>query len=79
MHSCDNPACVRPAHLSLATQAENLQDMHAKRRHPGTKLDAAKARAIRADARKARAIAGDYGISRALVYAVKNGQLWGNA
>lgn len=32
LHRCDNPACIRPAHLRLGTPRENTQDMHAKGR-----------------------------------------------
>ena len=28
MHSCDNPRCINPAHLSLGTQAQNTKAMY---------------------------------------------------
>lgn len=32
MHTCDNPACVNPAHLRVGTQIENICDRDAKGR-----------------------------------------------
>ncbi len=32
-HACDVPACVRPSHLFLGSQADNIADKHTKGRH----------------------------------------------
>lgn len=53
-HRCDNPPCLAPDHLFAGTHADNLGDMHAKRRdrngerHPDAKLTDAQVAEIRA-------------------------------
>lgn len=34
LHSCDNPICVRPSHLFLGTNHDNVLDKMKKGRHP---------------------------------------------
>lgn len=57
LHSCDNPACVNPEHLSIGTQKDNVEDMMKKGRggykkfcgeyHPNRKLDMEKVSQMR--------------------------------
>lgn len=49
LHECDTPLCVRPDHLFLGTQTDNMQDAAAKGRvrNQSTKLTAEDVRTIR--------------------------------
>lgn len=56
-HSCDNPSCVRPDHLFLGTQRDNVSDCITKGRHANGRksLTEAQAESVRAS------YAGTYG------------------
>jgi hypothetical protein len=84
-HSCDNPPCVNPRHLSTGGPADNAADMVSRHRQAcgsrrGTnKLTEADIPEIRArvDAGELhRLIAADYGVSRVTITRVANRQGW---
>lgn len=85
-HSCDNPSCVNPKHLFLATQAENLRDMWAKSRGKNNtrrgescnkaKLTADQAIAVFKSIKSTRSIAKEFGISRTAVQYIKTRKNW---
>lgn len=89
LHSCDNPACVNPKHLSEGTHRENMQQMAERRRaargprHPKAKLTTAKAVAInvlhRGGDYSTRELAAMFGVHQSTVAALVLGQLWPDA
>ena len=84
LHHCDNPACVRPGHLFLGTNADNVRDREEKGRgaaatgeaNNAVKLTKEQVYAIRADTRSQRKIAADHGVSPAQVYRIKRRKNW---
>ncbi len=81
LHSCDNPACVNPAHLFLGTQAENIADMISKGRNVDRRrLSEDQVRAIRrlAGAMTHANIAALFGVGRSNVGAIINRKTWIN-
>lgn len=85
LHRCDNPPCVRPAHLFTGTGGDNMADMHSKGRanRPAgeanslAKLTDAEVVAIReARARgvKGRILAEQYGVRVTHIYQVSRGR-----
>lgn len=87
MHSCDNPACVNPAHLSLGTHKDNSDDMIAKgRKRTVAPLGSSNGKAIlteqdvlyiRANKHKSHAQLGrEIGVSPNCVRGVRIGRTW---
>lgn len=89
-HACDNRLCVRPDHLWLGTQADNLRDMREKGRaarlpvllgeaNHATHLTADDVAAIRSDARPSRAVARTYGVGKSTILRIRRGEVWRTA
>lgn len=89
-HSCDNPACVNPAHLWAGTQADNVADMINKGREgkydrtivpqkPNqkiTKEQAARIKMLAWSGVNQDEIAAMFGVCQASVSGIKLGKLW---
>ena len=89
LHRCDNPACVRPDHLFLGTQTENLMDMTSKghrsyRSHKGedngrAKLTLVQVKGIRQRFAKGKLrsiLAKEYGVDWSTINRIVKGKLW---
>jgi Mor family transcriptional regulator len=90
LHSCDNPPCVNPAHLSEGTHAENMQQMVERGRkasvagesHPSARLTEeriAEAQQLRDQGWKLSALADRYGVSLSTIGRILQGRSWGTA
>lgn len=86
LHSCDNPPCVNPDHLSVGTQRDNIQQCIERGRltranqkgaaNPRARLTDDDVRAIRDDPRTATAIASDYDMGLTAISRIKRRQSW---
>lgn len=89
LHRCDNPGCVRPDHLFIGTNADNVQDMDNKGRrvnaqvkgdmHPLAKLTTEKVLQIYAMVKSDRtqtSVAREFGVCLSTVNHIKTGRLW---
>ena len=82
-HRCDVPLCVRPSHLFLGTQAENVHDSSRKGRKNAwgiQKLNADDVLVIRAQSARGisqKDIAKAFGIARSTVSGIVHRKSWG--
>lgn len=78
MHSCDNPGCVNPNHLSIGTQQDNIKDKLAKGRQPtgdnhhNTTLSDADVIYIRQSAKSGVDLAKELGVSPSAISNIRN-------
>ena len=82
MHSCDNPSCVNPEHLSLGSRTDNMRDAKSKGRnakgekHGRSKLSVDQVIAIRQMNGPQSAIAKQFDISQPTVSDIKTRRKW---
>ena len=88
LHSCDNPACVNPAHLSIGTHQDNMDQMKSRGRqsslpgedHGQAKLTDTKVLEIRARYATGqitqRGLASQYDVAHSLISMIINRKNW---
>lgn len=82
LHSCDQPLCVRPAHLRLGTQADNMRDKVQRGRqergeaHHAAKFTEHDIRAIRASTAPLKVIAQQYRSRASNIWSIRTGKAW---
>lgn len=75
-HHCDNPPCVRPDHLFLGTNADNMADLASKNLSRRGTLAPDVVRAIRAAQGPIRAIGQRFGVPFSNVSRIRRGELY---
>jgi len=81
-HSCDNPCCCNPFHLSTGTHVDNVMDRVGRKRSAKGEgnghhvLTESEVISIMADSRPNSAIAKDYGVHTDTVRCIKIGKTW---
>lgn len=82
MHTCDNPACINPAHLRLGTQADNIADRNAKGRqakgvtHSSNKLTPDQVLQIRNSKEDRHKLAKLYGVTAQSISDIRLNKTW---
>ena len=82
LHSCDNPSCFNPEHLSIGTAQDNSSDMKLRERqargerNSGAKITEEVVRKIRADDRPNKLLCKAYGLSKAQISSIKTYRTW---
>lgn len=79
LHKCDTPLCVKPDHLFLGTQLENVKDSMSKGRHTGMDQQAVRDMRARYDQGvSCRTLAKEYGVHRRTVEKIVKRKRWSN-
>lgn len=84
LHSCDNPPCCNPDHLSVGTNQDNLRDAAAKGRTARANAlltwdSVAEIRRRAASGETGQSLATAFGISKSAACRVINGTTWNRA
>ena len=79
LHTCDNPLCVNPRHLTLGTPAMNAADCNRKGRRTQAKLTSGAVivlRALHAQGTTKRELATAFGVDRSTISEAVRGVTW---